>query len=421
MMYKLIFADDEKLVRTKISQMVDWGSVGFSLIACCENGYELMEMVERELPDLVILDINMPFISGLEAARQIHRSYPHIRLIFLTGYSEFDYAKQAIELKALSYIVKPVGAQELKSVLVKARDVLDAEHQRIEKVADLELALVENEKILLKDLFTDKALDDSIYDRAKICGHKWTQATQFQVALLCVDKIGRSKKWTGVKEEVLRYALYNVSLEFMRTANLGMVNICGQNVVLLGVSQTGGNLTERMQQTVELILHTVKTQLDFTVTAGISNVCNGCIDIASAAADAKRALELQVKEGGNRMYTMQDLDSCAGVHSAVWNAVNYIETNYTDPMLSVDFICDYLHVSPSYLRALFKKQTGNTIIGYITKARLERACTLLKDKTLKSSTIGEMVGYTDSHYFSYCFKRYYGVTPMAMREKFRTS
>ncbi|NMA65173.1 MAG: response regulator, partial [Clostridiaceae bacterium] len=65
-MYKLIFADDEALVRNNISKLVQWEKCGFELIGCCCNGHELLEMVEKDPPDLIITDINMPFISGID-------------------------------------------------------------------------------------------------------------------------------------------------------------------------------------------------------------------------------------------------------------------------------------------------------------------------------------------------------------------
>lgn len=416
-MYKLIFADDETLVRSKISRMIDWESIGFSLVACCENGYELMEMVERELPDLVILDINMPFISGLEAARQIHHSYPHIRLIFLTGYSEFEYAKQAIDLNALHYIVKPVAAQELTDLLSSAKQELDAEQERIWHLMELERIFAETEKILMQELLEGKVDEESLCRHSKLCGKEWNKQTQFQVALLLIDKTGSAAKWKNADEELLRYALCNVATEIMCETKLGFADMRGDNVLLLGFAQPSEELTQRMQQCVELILHTVSTQLNFTITAGMSDVCKGYQEVASAAVDAKRAAELRAKEGGNRLFTMQDLQQCAGMHTVVWDAVNYIEQMYANPQLCADGVCESLHVSPSYLRALFKKQTGCTIIGYITKARMERAGTLLADKTLKSGTVAEMVGYTDPHYFSYCFRRYYNMTPMEMRKR----
>ncbi|MFU0832344.1 MAG: hypothetical protein ACFWUC_05310 [Oscillospiraceae bacterium] len=416
-MYKLIFADDEKLVRDKISQMVDWESHGFSLVGCCSNGYDLMELIEREVPDLVILDINMPFINGLEASRQIRHSYPHIRLVFLTGFTEFEYAKQAVEVNALKYIVKPVTEQELHEVLCQAREALDEERKQIQKMTELMHCYKQNQVALMQDILRGSASGSTIYDRASAQGLDWSSDTFFQVAVFSVDRIGIGPNWLDSDEKTMLYALCNVTTELAQQKQLGIVCMNGDTVVLIGYSSDEKDFSVRMQEFVESILHLTSDQLQFSVTAGLGNVYQGYTQITSSFNEAMLALKLRAKEGGGQLFTMQDLQEHAGGHAAVWDAVNYIESTYADPNLSADAVCSHLHLSPSYLRALFKRHTGSTIIGYITKARMERARTLLEGGKLKNSQIAERVGYTDPHYFSYCFKRYFGVSVNEMREK----
>lgn len=416
-MYKLIFADDEKLVRSKISQTVDWESAGFSLVGCCSNGHEVMELVEKELPDLVILDINMPFISGLEAARQIRHSSSRIRLVFLTGYTEFEYAKQAVELNVFKYLVKPVDAQELLSVLREVRTALDEENSQIRKMAELMTFYRQNQEMLAQDLLSDSARRDAIYDRVRAYGLNWSRDTYFQVAAFSVDSLGYGANWKAGDDKAMLFALCNVTSELAQEAKLGLACVCRSTVIFIGYCDSEANFSLRMQEFVESILRLVKKQLQFSVSAGLGNLCKGCAQIAASCAEATRAVELRAREGGGQLFTMSDLHECAGSHVAVWDAVNYIESSYADPNLSTDAVCEHLHLSPSYLRALFKRQTGGTIIGYITKARMERAKMLLEDGKLKNGQIAEKVGYSDPHYFSYCFKRYFGISPNEMREK----
>lgn len=415
-MYKVVFADDETLVRDRISTMVDWNSVGFSLVACCTNGYELMEQMEKEIPDLVILDINMPFINGLEAARQIRHSYPQVKIAFLTSYADFDYARQAVELNAMKYIIKPATAQELLKVLTEARDALDAEKQRVHRMADLEHAYRCSNQMLMQDILSDMAKSDTIYERAQSCGFHWNADTVFQAAAFRPDRAGRGTYWDNVDERTLLFALCNVTTELAEDKQLGCVQIHGDVVALVGTAPAD-SIECVMLDFAESILQIVSTKLHFTVTAGLGSVCRGCAGVAGSFAEAEKAMELSVRHGGNRLYTEQDLQQTYCGHTAVWNAVNYIESTYADPNLSADSVCEHLHVSPSYLRALFKQQTGLSIIGYITKARMERAKALLLEQGLKNYKIAELTGYSDPHYFSYCFKRYFGVTPAEMRSK----
>lgn len=419
-LYKLVFADDEKLVLDKICRMVDWESNGFTLVGRCANGYEVMEVVERELPDLVILDVNMPFITGLEAARQIRHSYPRIRVAFLTAYAEFEYAKQAVELNAMKYIVKPVSACELEAVLREARASLDAEHAQIRQMTDLVQFHQENRKMLVRDLLDDDVRGDAVYERVRANGLNWSESTYFLAAVFSVDSMGRGASWAEGDEKAMLYALANVIEELAQETKVGLSGIRRGVVVLIAYSDTEANFERRVQEFAESVLQVAAAQLQFSVTCGQGSVHRGCAQIGAGCAEAVRALELRAKEGGGQLFTAQDLNECNGSHTAVWNAVNYIESTYADPNLSADAVCEHLHLSPSYLRALFKRETGSTIIGYITKARMERAKTLLQDAALRNGQVAERVGYVDPHYFSYCFKRYFGATPNEMREKIRT-
>jgi len=415
-LYKVIFADDETLVRSKISALVDWNSAEFSLVACCTNGYELMEQMEKDLPDLVILDINMPFINGIEAARQIRHSYPYVKLVFLTSYADFDYAQQAVELNAMKYIIKPVSSQQLLDVLTEARDILDTEKKRVCRMAELEHAYRCNNQVLMQDILSEVAKSDTIYDRARSCGFEWNADTAFQVAVFSPDQTNRETYWDNVSKRTLLFALCNVTTELAENEQLGFVQVHGDVVSLIGTAPAE-TLECQMQEFAESILRVANTKLHFTVSAGLGGIYRGCASVAESFAEAEKALELRVRHGGNVLFTSQDLQQTSCGHMAVWTAINYIESTYADPNLSADTVCERLHVSPSYLRALFKQQTGLPIIGYITKARMERAKSLVAEDGLKNYQIAELTGYSDPHYFSYCFKRYFGVTPAEMRAK----
>lgn len=414
-MYKVVFADDEMLVRNKISEMIDWNTAGFSLVACCSNGYDLMEQMEKDIPDLVILDINMPFINGLEAARQIRNSYPHVRLVFLTGYADFDYAQQAVEIKAVKYIIKPVSEKELIDVLKEVRSDLDYEKKSLHRIAKLEYSYHCNHQVLMQDILNGEAKSETIYERANSCGFNWNCNTVFQVAVFSLDEFDTDSYWNNVDKNTLVFALSNVASELAKQQNIGYIFIRENMVVLIGYLPVK-YLECSMQEFVQSILRVVSTKLNFTVTAGLGSICYGCANIQVSFAQAQKALELRARNGGNKLYTKEDLQQASCGHMAVWNAVNYIEGEYATRDFSADIVCEHLHISPSYLRALFKQETGLSIIGYITKVRMKNAKVLL-DKGLKNYQIAELTGYSDSHYFGYCFKRYFGVTPVEMRAK----
>jgi two-component system response regulator YesN len=125
MTYKLLIVDDEKVVRDRVVSLLDWETAGFEVIGSCENGLEAMEILEKDCPDLIMTDIRMPFMDGLELAGFVQRNYPMVKLVFLTGFDDFNYARKAIDLSVMDYLLKPITADELSESLKRIRERLD--------------------------------------------------------------------------------------------------------------------------------------------------------------------------------------------------------------------------------------------------------------------------------------------------------
>jgi len=126
-MYKLILVDDEEDVREGVSQEIDWHAYGFAVLAKAENGKEALDLVERLRPDVVVTDIRMPFMDGLQLAEAVRRQFPATRIIILTGFDEFEYAQKAVKLYIDEYVLKPFSAVELIDALVKVKNRMDEE------------------------------------------------------------------------------------------------------------------------------------------------------------------------------------------------------------------------------------------------------------------------------------------------------
>lgn len=133
-MYKVLLVDDEILVREAISAKIEWNKLGYELACVCENGKAAVEFIEKTPVDVVLTDICMPYIDGMELSRYLHENYPQTAIIIFSGYSDFEYAKQAIQYKVSEYILKPVTAKELTEVLERVKGKLDGERQKKQKL-----------------------------------------------------------------------------------------------------------------------------------------------------------------------------------------------------------------------------------------------------------------------------------------------
>ena len=123
--YTILLVDDEEDVIQAIMKKIHWESLGFSVIGYACNGVKAFEMVEEYQPDVVMTDIRMPYMDGMELAHRIKAEYPATKLLLFTGFDEFEYAKEAVHLEVEEYILKPVNAAELKHVFSQLKLKLD--------------------------------------------------------------------------------------------------------------------------------------------------------------------------------------------------------------------------------------------------------------------------------------------------------
>ena len=168
--YRVLLADDEEEIRTGISRKIDWTALGFSLVGEAGNGEEALELAEQLRPDVVLTDIKMPFMDGLELCRRLRQSLPAAKLVVFSGFDDFEYARQAVGAGVSEYILKPINAPELAEVLNKLRDQLD--RQRLER-RDMETLRRRYEESLpiLRELFYTRLLSgqfhpEQVRDRA---------------------------------------------------------------------------------------------------------------------------------------------------------------------------------------------------------------------------------------------------------------
>ncbi|GAA0136783.1 response regulator transcription factor [Paenibacillus sp. YSY-4.3] len=131
-MYKVLLADDEMLDLEGLKRFIPWSELGLEVIDAVSNGFAACEVIKHRPVDILVTDINMPNMSGLELARKAIEKKPDIRIVFVSGYQDFHYVKQALSMKACSYVLKPVDDDELIASLQTIRQELELEGKRKE-------------------------------------------------------------------------------------------------------------------------------------------------------------------------------------------------------------------------------------------------------------------------------------------------
>ncbi|WP_313641824.1 response regulator [Paenibacillus sp.] len=325
-MYKLILAEDEEDVREGVIGQIDWEHYGFEIVEQAENGREAADAIDRLLPDVVVTDIQMPFMNGLQLAEWIRDRHPNTKIIILTGYDEFEYAQKAIKLQIDEYILKPFSSQELIDVLLKVRATIEAEIAEKENVFVLSEHYRKSLPVLreqfLSSLVSRRLRMNEINEKSSEYGidldGRW-----FQASVISVDYIRPEREAVGIsasKQISLRdtgeknlqlFAVLNIAEELCTKHNFGRVFIHRDEVVLLSICDAGEEteITGKTFEILEEIRHNVQRFLKLTVTAGSGTVCHSPAMLFNSFGDAMQALDYRLILGNNRVIWIEDVES----------------------------------------------------------------------------------------------------------------
>ena len=147
-LYRIILVDDEEEVRKSIIKKINWQAAGFKVVGDAENGQEALEKIELLEPDVVLTDIKMPYMDGMELSNRVKAQFPATKILLFTGFDEFEYAKEAIHLEVGEYILKPMNSAELTNVFAQLKVKLDQEISEKRNVEILQKYYIESLPLL---------------------------------------------------------------------------------------------------------------------------------------------------------------------------------------------------------------------------------------------------------------------------------
>lgn len=326
-MYKLILVDDEEDVREGVVREIDWEAIGFEVIEKAENGREALEMVERLQPDVVVTDIQMPFMNGLQLAEAIRERFPTIKLIILTGHDEFEYAQRAIKLHIDEYVLKPFSAQELINALLKVKGHIQEEVAHRENVQLLMEHYRKSMPVLkenfLATLMNRKLPREEVVEKAANYGIE-ISGKSFVAAVMSIDgvlipeeelenreELSKSVSLKYSPDQALKYfALLNISEEIVNKRRLGLVFMHNDQVVVLAVreSEDRESALQETMKVLEEVRQNVEKYLKFTLTVGIGTVMKDVTTISYSYEDAVLALDYRLILGNNRIISIDDVE-----------------------------------------------------------------------------------------------------------------
>lgn len=159
--FKVIVADDEKLIANNISRRIEETNPAFRVVSRAGTGLEALEQARGQLPDVLFSDIKMPEMNGLELISRLRNEMPDVLCVIISGYSDFEYMKAAIQNSAVDYLLKPVNPEELKRLLQRLEATLQARNQQVTSRRESDAAsLAESVRVYLQENY-DKPVDFS--------------------------------------------------------------------------------------------------------------------------------------------------------------------------------------------------------------------------------------------------------------------
>ena len=531
-LYKAIIVDDEEELRNGIIKKINWAENGFEVVGSAENGQEAYELCEKYRPDLVITDIKMPFMTGLELGEKIYNNMPQTKVVIFSGFDDFEYAQKAIKISAYEYILKPIDSMKLVELLQKVKKQLDEEFFEKRNIELLRESYRKSLPILQQQFLT--RLVEGKVDKKRVIDLSEQYEIEIMAKYWSVAIIHAELNSDNSNNDItFKDDMELIPLSIQTIVNENLKNFCdfksflyNEDVVIIAKFENNKNIMDFVKE-INKICRISKHFFEMSVSAGVGEICDNITGIKSSYNGAKTALDYRVIMSDRALYIGDmepdfskqlefdenecrllmnaiKLEGSDSIKSVVTNIIEkfknsvvsknqyqiyitellselfkivrsynlnsqeifgenfkgyfdltdfdsldnlgiwifevcykisfmikrermdsaklladktkeFINEHYMESDLSVETLCNYLHVSPAYFSTIFKKETGVNFINYLTNIRMEEAIKLLNTTDDKTYIISSKVGYTEPNYFSYVFKKHFGVSPSKYR------
>lgn len=307
-MFKVLLVDDEILVREAISKKIEWNKLGFELVGDCENGADAIEFVKTHPVDLVLTDICMPHVDGMELSRFLYENYPNIAIIIFSGYSDFEYAKQAIQYKVSEYILKPVTAKELSEVLERLKIKLDGvrrETQKIDKLQKVYHNYTKNEALIVAKTLSrlvngTQEVERSLHELNEL-GIE-IQGTAFRAVTADIDVYSEwcANGSNGLKKEsaLMSFVVENISNEIVQDYDAGLVYRDSDNrVCMLLWTDAPQRFREIVTKMCKEIQEQVSMAMNLSISIGIGRYVTSLDELPESYQSAADVLKYRYSKG----------------------------------------------------------------------------------------------------------------------------
>lgn len=415
---KVLIVDDEKRIVEYLKYLLDWKSLGFHKVEGFYSSKGALQYIIDHEPEILITDIRMPELSGLDLAKIIKENELKTKVVILSGYNDFDYAQKAIRLEIADYLLKPVSSKELLPVINRiVEDVEKNENYHYLKNEESNYFFIEGLATISNkhEYFYESDYHKIIWSEEIL--PRFTKLKFFNKYLTILPADYPDIISTNLSDKLTKKNLQEIFYTAQKTTNTFEEDYLFPIELIKYVKE------EKWQ----LVLNTIDS-LD-------SKLVNNCwfqIDLLQVFSekfpDLLKNIELSemlekklivnfvseyIKELMKNENTKKDMNQ-----KMVDKMVSYMKVNYRKE-ITLDDLSKIVFMHPVTVSRLFKATTGSNISAFLSKIRLEEAARLLEHSNLLVGDIGNLVGYHKAQYFIKLFKQQYGVTPQKYRRNLK--
>ncbi|WAM36047.1 response regulator [Caldicellulosiruptor acetigenus] len=528
-MLKIFIVEDETPVRERIRDIINNFQEEFIYCGEASDGELAYPIICEIKPDIVITDIKMPLVDGLELSKLIKQSMPWIKIIIISAYEDFEYAKEALSIGVEEYLIKPLTSHEIISTLWKVKEKIENERRLTINLHYLEKELNENKNVLEKRFFNKLLMgsfktSDLLIEASNL---NFNIVAKYY-GIISMEYYPQKPEYDTYDEFLKLQEMINRLLE-LNNENVLTYKKSESEIIIILKSNDKKVLEEKLYSLAETLQYEIERSTIYKTYIGISSICERLSEIPEAYKESQKSKsislifpDIKIKDSCDSNSLFESHEDIEKIHnieidalikfndlsklneivdeitklyvefksksfllvyylylkvaikcfnilseyssevriinkiinhlfsvsdattdrfriiikellettinaklqlftkkydSTIKKVKEIIEKEYNNPSLSLSTVAEKVNMSMSHLSFIFKQETGQTFIEYLTNIRLNKAKELLISSSLKVTEIATMVGYNEPHYFSYLFKRKTGLSPQEFRNK----
>ena len=426
MALKVMIVDDEKDIHDYLKKVIEWQQRDLILSCDAMDSVSAGEQFNLHQPQIVFMDVCIPDYegkNGLDLAREFCTADPDVRVIIITGYADFEYAREALEAGAIDLLLKPLHPNEIARSLDKAAAYFEEKRNLLLSQTAARNLIYDNIDLLRERMIvgllenSENNSSDQIAEQFRLLS---LNLLNEQYAVVRMKMCLQDDRTENIRtcQDVLRQMTYQM---LQRNGYKCFLCFPSDNRAVCVISWSMEHGNERLEELMNKLAYDISICFPMQLKVGIGDTIADLRNLGASAVCAGKCLECEEIQGSETVFNYNNFKNHpeAKENGIVLLAKKYVRENLTRTSLGFDDVCSYIGITKIYFGRLFQKEVHMSFGSYINQERVTMAKSVLEQSNLRVSEVAEQVGFTNPKYFSVVFKSLTGLTPLDYRRSKR--